>query len=143
MKLYYVQQSELKLARERLKTLEERKHMYLRRVTSTVQVIKDVVVVGGKTPDRMSEYVIKCEEIDKEIAELKEEIKILENSIKAMDQYLEESKDKADIEGQVFILHYKDGRKPDEIANILPCGIATVYRKIKKIEKKLKNDSKW
>jgi hypothetical protein len=25
----------------------------------------------------------------------------------------------------------------------LPCGIATVYRKLKKLENLLKNDSKW
>ena len=72
MKNYYTQLSELKIAKERLNVLEQKKEIYLRRVTSTVSVIKDIVVVGGKAPDKMSEYVIKCEKIDKEIEELKE-----------------------------------------------------------------------
>lgn len=141
MKNYYALTSELNVAKTRLSVLEAKKQMYLRRVTSTVSVIKDMVVVGGKQPNKMDEYVIKCEEIDKEMDVLKEEIAILEEGIRKMDKYLVEHKDKADLETQVFILHYKDGKKADEIANILPCGIATVYRKLKKIEILLKNDS--
>lgn len=142
MKNYFSQLTELNLAKARLNTLEAKKEMYLRRVTSTVSVIKDIVVVGGKAPDKMDEYVINCEEIDKKIAEVKEEIAILETNIRKMDKYLTEHKDKADLETQVFILHYKEGKKADEIANLLPCGIATVYRKLKKLEILLKNDSK-
>jgi hypothetical protein len=142
MKNYYLQLSELNVAKTRLSTLEAKKQMYLRRVTSTVSVIKDIVVVGGKAPNKMDEYVIKCEEIDKEILELKEEITLLENNLKAMDEYMKASVDKADTEYQVFVQHYIEGKKADEIAQILPCGIATVYRKLKKLEKLLKNDSK-
>ena len=142
MKNYYVLKSELNIAITRRNVLEEQKQMYLRRATSTVSVIKDIVVVGSKAPNKMDEYVIKCEEIDKEIEELNEEIAILKDGINKMDKYLVEHKDKADLETQVFILHYKDGKKADEIADLLPCGIATVYRKLKKIENTLKNDSK-
>lgn len=142
MKNYYIQLSELNVAKARLNTLEAKKQMYLRRVTSTVSVIKDIVVVGGKAPNKMDEYVIKCEAIDKEIAEIKEEIAILEEDINTMNKYIEEHKTKGDIEYQVFVSHYMEGKKADEIANILPCGIATVYRKMKKLEKLLKNDSK-
>ena len=141
MKNYFIQLSELNVAKARYNTLEVKKQMYLRRVTSTVQVIKDTVVVGGKTPNKFDEYVIKCEEIDKEMDVLKEEIAILEENLRKMDKYLVEHKGKADLETQVFILHYKEGKKADEIANILPCGIATVYRKLKKLENLLKNDS--
>ena len=142
MKTYFIQLSELNIAKERLNTLEQMKQMYLRRVTSTVSVIKDIVVVGGKAPDKMNEYVIKCEEIDKEIAEVKEEIKVLEKGIESMDHYLNSIKGKADIEEKVFILHYKDGRKPEEISWLLNCGIATVYRKLQKIKESLKDDNK-
>lgn len=142
MKTYFNQLTELKIAKERLHTLELKKQMYLRMATSTTSVIKDIVVVGGKPMDKMSEYAIKCEELDKEIEEVKELIAILEKDLRKMDKYLEEHKDKADIETQVFILHYKEGKKADEIASILPCGIATVYRKLKKLENILKNDSK-
>ena len=141
MKNYFSQLTELNLAKARLNTLEAKKEMYLRRVTSTVSVIKDIVVVGGKAPDKMDEYVIKCEEIDKEIDILKEEIAILEKDISTMDKYLVEHKSKGDIEYQVFVCHYMEGKKADEIASILPCGIATVYRKLKKLEILLKNDS--
>lgn len=142
MKNYYIQLSELKIAKERLFVLEQKKAMYLRRVTSTTSVIKDIVVTGGKAPDKMNEYVIKCEKIDKEIEELKEEIAILQKGINTMDSYLDDIKYKSDLEKQVFILFYKEGKKPDEIANMLPCGIATVYRKLRKIEEKLKDDNK-
>lgn len=142
MNNYYIQLSELKIAKERLFVLEQKKAMYLRRITSTTSVIKDIVVTGGKAPDKMNEYVIKCEKIDKEIEELKEEIAILQKSINTMDSYLDDIKYKSDLEKQVFILFYKEGKKPDEIANMLPCGIATVYRKLRKIEEKLKNDNK-
>ena len=142
MNNYYIQLSELKIAKERLFVLEQKKAMYLRRATSTTSVIKDIVVTGGKAPDKMNEYVIKCEKIDKEIEELKEEIVILQKSINTMDSYLDDIKYKSDLEKQVFILFYKEGKKPDEIANTLPCGIATVYRKLRKIEEKLKNDNK-
>ena len=142
MNNYYIQLSELKIAKERLFVLEQKKAMYLRRATSTTSVIKDIVVTGGKVPDKMNEYVIKCEKIDKEIEELKEEIVILQKSINTMDSYLDDIKYKSDLEKQVFILFYKEGKKPDEIANMLPCGIATVYRKLRKIEEKLKNDNK-
>ena len=142
MNNYYIQLSELKIAKERLFVLEQKKAMYLRRATSTTSVIKDIVVTGGKVPDKMTEYVIKCENIDKEIEELKEEIVILQKSINTMDSYLDDIKYKSDLEKQVFILFYKEGKKPDEIANMLPCGIATVYRKLRKIEEKLKNDNK-
>lgn len=142
MKNYFSQLTELNLAKARLNTLEAKKEMYLRRVTSTVSVIKDIVVVGGKAPDKMDEYVIKCEEIDKEIDILKEEIAILEADINAMNKYLKENKNKGDIEYQVFVSYYIEGKKVDEIAKVLPCGIATVYRKKNKLEKLLKNDSK-
>lgn len=142
MNNYYIQLSELKITKERLFVLEQKKAMYLRRITSTTSVIKDIVVTGGKAPDKMNEYVIKCEKIDKEIEELKEEIAILQKGINTMDSYLDDIKYKSDLEKQVFILFYKEGKKPDEIANMLPCGIATVYRKLRKIEEKLKNDNK-
>lgn len=142
MKNYYVMLSDLKLAKERLKVLEERKQMLFRSVTSTVSVIKDIVVVGGASPDKMTEYTIKCEQIDKEIKEVKEEIKLLENSIERMNKYLEESKDEADTERKVFIYHFKDGRKAEEIKDLVPCGIATVYRKINDLKEKLNIDNK-
>lgn len=143
MNNYYIQLSELKIAKERLFVLEQKKAMYLRRATSTTSVIKDIVVTGGKAPDKMTEYAIKCEEIDKEIEELKEEIAILQKGIKTMDSYLDDIRYKSDLEKQVFILYYKEGKTPNEIANVLPCGIATVYRKLKKIEGLLKDDNKW
>lgn len=143
MKNYYSMLSELNVAKTRYDVLDAKKRMYLRQATSTVQVIKEIVVVGSESPNKMDEYVIKCEEIDKEMDVLREEIAILEKGIKAMDKYVEEHQDKEDLETQVFYLHYKDGKKADEIASILPCGIATVYRKLKKLENLLKNDSKW
>lgn len=141
MKNYFSQLTELNLAKARLNTLEAKKEMYLRRVTSTTSVTKEIMVTGGKAPNKMDEYVINCEKIDKEIAEIKEEIAILEKDINDMNKFLIENKDKGDIEYKVFVSYFVEGKKPKEIYKSLPCGIATVYRKKNKLEKLLKNDS--
>ena len=92
MNNYYIQLSELKIAKERLFVLEQKKAMYLRRATSTTSVIKYIVVTGGKAPDKMTEYVIKCEELDKEIEELKKQIAILQKSKKIIETKKEKKK---------------------------------------------------
>lgn len=142
MKNYFTQLQELKTAKERLNVLEQKKELYLVRATDVTSKLKEVVISGGASTDKMADYVIKCEIVNKEIEELKEEIGIMEAAINKMDSYLNEIRYKSDTERRVFIYYYKDNRTPKEISLLIPCGIATVYRKLEKIEKILKNDKK-
>lgn len=61
MKNYFTQLSELKTAKERLKYLEEKKELYLVRMTNITSKLKEISVFSGNTSDKMTEYVINCE----------------------------------------------------------------------------------
>lgn len=142
MKNYYTTLAELNIAKSRLVTLEERKDLFMTMATKTTASIKENVSNNNKNNDKALNYVIQCEKIEQEMKELKQEIKILQIAVDKMDNYLSSIKHNTDLEKQVFILYYKENKKPEEIANRLPCGISTVYRKLKKINKILDNDKK-
>lgn len=59
----------------------------------------------------------------------------MQRAIDKMDSYLNEIKYKSDTERRVFIYWYKENRSAEEIAQLIPCGIATVYRKLNQISK--------
>lgn len=139
MKNYYTQLSELRIAEERLNTLQDKKKLLETNITSTTGHLKDVITSGGVPSDKMAAYVIKCEEIDKQISEVEEEIKILKKGLHKMDEIL---KNISGIEEKIFRLYYIENKTPTQISYIVPCGIATVYRYIKEIKKKCTNDKK-
>ena len=103
MKPYYNQLSELRLAEERLNTLLEKKKMLEARITKVTSTAKEIVTSGGVPSDKMTDYVIKCEEIDKEIEELEEEISILKKGLSQMEKIL---KNISGIEERGFRLYY-------------------------------------
>lgn len=142
MKNYYTTLAELNIAKSRLVTLEERKDLFMTMATKTTSSIKENVSNCNGNNDKILNYVSQCETIEQEMKELEKEIKILQIAVGKMDSYLSSVKYNTDLEKQVFILYYKENKKPEEIANLLPCGIATVYRKLKKINKILENDKK-
>ena len=139
MKNYYTQLSELRIAEARLQTLQEKKDILEAKITKITGSIKEVVTFGGTTSDKMTDYAIKCEEIDKEIEEVKEEINVLKKGLFQMEEIL---KNISGIEEKIFRLYYIENKTPTQISYIVPCGIATVYRYIKEIKKKCKNDKK-
>lgn len=133
MKNYYVQLSELRIAKARLETLEEKKGMFEARITSTTSKIKEVTSNSNFNTDKMTEYVIKCEAINKQIEEVKEEIRILEKGINIMNNIL---KNISGIEERIFRLYFIENKTPTQISFIIPCDRTTVYRYIRKIREK-------
>ena len=139
MKPYYNQLSELRLAEERLNTLLDKKKMLEVRITKITSTPKDIITTGGVQNDKMADYVIKCEEIDKEIEELEEEISILKKGLSQMEKIL---KNISGIEERVFRLYYIENKNPTQISFIIPCARDTVYRYLRKINKKIKVNTK-
>lgn len=139
MKNYYQQLSELRIAEARLKTLQEQKELLEAKVTKTTSTIKEVVTFGGSSNDKMTDYVIKCEELNMKIEEVTEEIKILKKGISLMEEIL---KHISGIEERVFRLYYIENKNPTQISFIIPCARDTVYRYLRKINKKIQVNTK-
>lgn len=139
IKNYYTQLSELRIAEARLQTLLEKKAILETKITKVTGSMKEVVTFGGTSSDKMTDYVIKCEEIDKQITELKEEINVLKKGLSLMEDIL---KHISGIEERVFRLYYIENKNPTQISFIIPCARDTVYRYLRKINKKLKVNTK-
>lgn len=139
MKNYYIQLSELKIAEQRKITLLEKKDLLLNRMTNCTSHLKDVVTAGGMSNDKMNDYLIKCEEIDKQLEEVDQEIKILKKGLHQMNEILTNI---SGIEEKIFRLYYIEGKTPRQISFIVPLSEPTIYRKLKKIKEKIKNDKK-
>lgn len=135
MKNYYQQLSELRIAETRLKTLQEQKELLEAKATKTTSTIKEVVTFGGSSNDKMTDYVIKCEELNMKIEEVEKEIKILKKGLQQMNEIL---KHISGIEERVFRLYYIENKNPTQISFIIPCDRTTVYRYLKKINQKYK-----
>lgn len=134
MRNYYDQLSELRLAETRLNTLREKRELLEAKITKTTGTIKDVVITGGSQSDKMTDYVIKCEEIDKQIEETEQEIKILKKGLHQMEEIL---KNISGLEERIFRLYYIENKTPTQISFIIPCDKRTVYRYLKKIKEKM------
>lgn len=139
MKHYYEQLSELRIAEKRLNTLLEKKQKLLTKATSTTGSLKEVVVFGTEITNKPLNYAEQIEEVDIQINEVEEEIKLLKKGLHEMDEIL---KHISGIEERIFRLYYIENKTPTQISYIVPCGIATVYRYIKKINKKTQVDKK-
>jgi DNA-directed RNA polymerase specialized sigma subunit len=139
IKNYYQQLSELRIAETRLKTLQEQKELLETKATKTTSTIKEVVTFGGSSNDKMTDYVIKCEELNKKIETAEEEIRILKKGLQQMNEIL---KNISGIEERVFRLYYIENKNPTQISFIIPCARDTVYRYLRKIDKKVKVNTK-
>lgn len=139
MKNYYVQLSELRIAETRLETLKEKKGMLETKITNITSKLQEVAIHTNSTNDKMTDYVIKCEEINKQIDEVEEEIRILKKGLHNMDEIL---KNISGIEERIFRLYYIENKNPTQISFIIPCSRETVYRYLRKINKKVKVDTK-
>ena len=139
MKFYYQTLSELKIAEARLKMLENKKQLYKDRVTSTTSTIKEDVSFSNTPSDKMGNYMIQIEETDQKIKEVKEEITVLKDTLNQMEEI---QKNISGLEETIFRLYFIEQKTPTQITFIASCGIATVYRYIKKINAKLINNDK-
>lgn len=134
MKFYYTQLSELKIAEARLKTLKDKKNLLRDRVTSTTSTIKEDVSFSNTPSDKMTKYMIQIEETDEKIKEVEEEITILKQGLKQMEDI---QKNISGLEEQIFRLYFIEQKTPIQITFIAACDRSTVYRYIKKIRAKL------
>ena len=139
MKNYYTQLSELRIAETRLETLKEKKILLEAQATRTTSQLKEVAIFGTGKNDPMTNYAISSEEIDKEIAALEEEIKVLKKGLIQMDNIL---KNISGIEERIFRLYYIENKNPTQISFIIPCARDTVYRYLRKINQKVKVNTK-
>lgn len=139
MKNYYHQLSELRIAETRLKTLQEQKELLEAKITKTTSSMKEVVAFGGSNSDKMTDYVIKCEELNNKIEEVEKEIDILKKGLQQMNEIL---KHISGIEERVFRLYYIENKNPTQISYIIPCARDTVYRYLRKINNKIKVNTK-
>lgn len=138
-KFYYQQLSELKIAEARLKTLKEKKKLYKDRVESTTSTIKEDVSFSNTPSDKIGRYIIQIEETDQKIKEVEEEITVLKDGLRQMEEI---QKNISGLEETIFRLYFIEQKTPQQITFIASCGIATVYRYIKKINAKLINNDK-
>lgn len=139
MKNYYQQLSELRIAEARLETLIEKRILLEAQATRTTSQLKEVAIFGTGQSDPMTNYAISSEELNKQIAALEEEIKVLKKGLHLMDEIL---KNISGIEERIFRLYYIENKNPTQISFIIPCARDTVYRYLRKIDKKVKVNTK-
>lgn len=133
---YYEQLMELRIAEERLESLIEKKEMLKSRIMKITSQMKDIMVTGGSSSDKMVNYVIAIEGVDRKIEEVTEEIRGLKKGLGVMEEIFNNYKDDS-IERSVFELIYIQNKKVSEAANIIPCDRRTVYRYKKIIDNKI------
>ena len=142
MKFFFETEVEIKIAEARLTILREKKELLTNLMTSCTSNLKEVTSQTSFSNDRMDLYVIKIEEIDIKIIEIEEELSILRSGFQRMKDSLNEVlKDARDKESKICRMYFVENKTPQKIAMELPCGDATVYRYIKKIREKIKNDN--
>ena len=135
MKNYYTQLSELAIAETRLETLKEKKELLLTNATKTTGSLREIVAFGGGISNKPLNYVVLCEEVDKQIEAVEKEIRILKKGLSQMENIL---KSISGIEEKIFRLYYMENKNPTQISFIIPCDRRTVYRYLKKIKEKCK-----
>lgn len=133
---YYEQINELRIAEERLESLIERKELLRARIMKITSQPKEIVVGGGINSDKLTNYMIQVESIDKKIDEVTEDIRLLKKGLEAMEMVFNSYKDDG-IERKVFELLYIKHIRVSEAAKMIPCDRRTVYRYKNIIENKI------
>jgi len=132
MKHYIDQLNELEIATARYNTLINKKKMYELQVKPKSPKMDKILTTGGIVEDKFLNYAIKIEEIDneletltEEIANIKENLKKMQNAIKNMDS----------LEYQIFKLHEIDRLNIHQIQVRTGYSQTHIYRILKKITK--------
>lgn len=133
MKNYYDQQQELEVAKNRLRTLKEKKELYFNETQPKSKKINGVMVMS--TPmhnDKFLEYTAKIEYLDDEIDVLENEVRILENHLIRMECNLKSMKG---ILERIFVDRFIEGMSIKKIAKKYNYSESNVYELVKKIKK--------
>lgn len=139
MKNYYDQKHELEIAYMRLDSLKEKREIYFINMLPGGIRYDQPVVMGGNVTDVLASYVAKVEDIDKKITEVQNEIYILEKHLAAMEQAL---RNMTGVLEKIFVLKYIDGYSINQICKKINYSRPQVYRKLKIIRKKIKDETK-
>lgn len=134
MKNYYDTKQELEIAKYRLSSLEERKELLYVQVLGGTSKQTDVKVNKLSIDDKMSEYLIKTYELDRKIESAKNEVGLLEYTLKKMELAMREMKE---IENKIFVMRFIDGLKVYQIARKIGYSKEQTYRIIKNIKQKV------
>ncbi len=134
MKNYYDTKQELEIAKYRLSSLEERKELLYVQVLGGTSKQTDVKVNKLSIDDKMSEYLIKTYELDRKIESAKNEVGLLEYTLKKMELAMREMKE---IENKIFVMRFIDGLKVYQIARKIGYSKEQTYRIIKNIKQKI------
>jgi len=94
-------------------------------------------VNGGNPVNTFDEYLIKKEKknIDQRLIEIKS---ILDDRKILLELKEDELRHSRNIQDRIYTYRYLDRKKIKNIALLIPCGDATVYRELKKIRRSIK-----
>lgn len=136
MKDYYTLTQEIKICEETIKRLNRKKERLFLRATNTTSKIKEDITSGGKTENPIELYVQKLiDEVELDLVEKEIELKELLLSKDTIEEALRNiAKNKNNDLERIFVYKYIEGKDPKQISKLMPCGIATVYRKLKHIK---------
>lgn len=135
MKNYFDTKKELEIARYRLSALEDKKNLLYVQILGGTSKQTDVKTTSLANNDKMANYLVKTYELDIKIENIKNEIGILEYTIKKMELAMREMKE---LEYRVFTMRFIDNMKVKHIARKLSYDTSTIYKIIKKIEENIK-----
>lgn len=131
MRNYIITSNEYDIVNRRLSRLYNRREQLKNNIHNITSKMKDVVVNGGVSIDKMSTYVAELELVENEIAVKEQEAADLKSDLDYINSRI------SDIEGikeQVFVMYFIKGMKPKHIAPKIPCDLSTVYAKIREIK---------
>lgn len=132
MKDYITTSNEYDIICRRIDRLYAKKEKLETQINNITSKLKDVVVNGGFSNDKMGSYVAEKEQIELEIKEKEIEAAELKDDLEYMDSRLSNINE---LKEQIFVMYFIRGMKPKDIAPKVYCDISTVYKKIKEINK--------
>ena len=135
MKNYSDTKKELEIAKHRLSVLEEKKNILYVQILGGTSKQVDIKVTSLDNKDKMTEYLIKSYDLDKKIEVTKNEVGILDYTLKKMELAMREMKA---LEYQVFVMRFIDNMKVKQIARKLGYEASNIYKIIKRIENSIK-----
>lgn len=136
MRDYYTITQRIIICETTLKSLQKKKERLFIKATKTTSQLREEITSGGESVNAIELYVqTLIDEVENELTEKEEELKELLLSRGKIEEALRNiAKNKNNDLERIFVYKYIEGRKPKEIAVLLPCGIATVYRKLNEIK---------
>ena len=137
MKCYYNMQVDYKLIKVRLNFLKEKKEMLESAVTNCTSKYQERT--GNDTNDKMAKYLERIAEIEEELKLLEQEKKIIEKCLNEMKKVYKQA---VGIEREVFRLFFIEGKQIKDISKEIKRSSRMVYNYIDIISQKYKLDEK-